>query len=324
MEVTIQCPHCQMELEAPAELEGKPAICPNCQEQFIVQPIDTAETVDSPINVSQTTPPKEDPPTADPSQKKKPRFKTESTPSPLPSNPVSSSGAATPRFKGLDANLLAELQGEASASGDAQLGDTTSPPSGPAPTPADPSLMDAQTVPTTRNLRPEKRQKKTARLLTSEAAETWLPLGNDGQLPQLVVKDEQLKESKQRESTESNPLILVIVLVASVAMSLLLLFVPDELPSSNNSMGDSLDALEEYYIGTKQPLEPYQILVRSALERENEGERREAKEVYRKLLDMLHAERRNPNEYLTGPPFSSREPNDRSFENHLRVLLSHR
>lgn len=325
MEVTIQCPHCQMELEAPAELEGKPAICPTCQEQFIVKPIEAAQTPDRPRDLSSNRPPTEEPQPADPpKKKKKSRSKSESKSNSPSSQPETSSGAATPRFKGLDAGLLAELQGESTTQSDTESNRMAPPSSNPGQAPTDTPPKTAQSVPTTRNLRPEKRQKKTARLLTGQAAESWLPIGNDGQLPQLVVKDEQLKESKQRESTESNPLILVIVLVASVAMSLLLLFVPEELPSSNNSMGDSLDRLEEHYIGTKQPLEPYQILVRSALELENEGERREAKEVYRKLLDMLHAERRNPNEYLTGPPFSSREPNDRSFENHLRVLLSNR
>ena len=52
MEVTIQCPHCQTELEAPAELEGKPAICPTCQEQFIVKPIEAAQTPDRPRDLS--------------------------------------------------------------------------------------------------------------------------------------------------------------------------------------------------------------------------------------------------------------------------------
>jgi hypothetical protein len=323
MEVTIQCPHCRMELEAPAELEGKPAICPNCQEQFLVQPIDAAATVNSPIEVPSNTPPVEPTPIEEPPQKKKKRrFKNESkanssSPEPEPdAKPQTEPRVGTPRFKGLDANLLAELQGDTATH---EATDSNSLP------PTQTEVPQAPVnPPATRNLRPERRQKKTARLLTGEVAESWLPLGNDGQLPQLVVKDEQLKESKPRESTESNPLVLVIVLVVSVAMSLLLLFVPEQLPTSNHSMTDSLDALEQNYIGTKQPLEPYQILVRSALELENEGERREAKEVYRKLLDMLHAERRNPNEYLTGPPFSSREPNDRSFENHLRVLLSHR
>ncbi|MEC7428941.1 MAG: hypothetical protein VYE28_04755 [Planctomycetota bacterium] len=221
----------------------------------------------------------------------------------------------TPRFKGLDAHLLSELQGESSSENSPAPSPKLSKPTS-QPTPPEPK--------STRNSAPEKRQRKTARLLSNDAAETWLPLGNDGELPQLVVKDEHLKEVKQRESKESNPLILILILVMSVAMSLLLLFVPEELPTANNSMSDSVEVLQQSYIGTKQPLEPYQILVRSALELENEGERAEAKEIYRQLLDMLHAERRNPNEYLTGPPFSSREPNDRSFEYHLKILLSNR
>ncbi len=318
MEVTIQCPHCQMELEAPAELEGKPAICPNCQEQFIVQPINAAPGTSAAPRTS-AAPLSE--PTEPKSKKSKPKTTEKRRPTKEKGNPTSKSvsdaetSMKTPRFKGLDAHLLSELQGESSTENSPAPSPKLSKPNS-QPTPPEPK--------STRNSAPEKRQRKTARLLSNDASETWLPLGNDGELPQLVVKDEHLKEVKQRESKESNPLILILILVMSVAMSLLLLFVPEELPTANNSMSDSVEVLQQSYIGTKQPLEPYQILVRSALELENEGERAEAKVIYRQLLDMLHAERRNPNEYLTGPPFSSREPNDRSFEYHLKILLSNR
>ena len=318
MEVTIQCPHCQMELEAPAELEGKPAICPNCQEQFIVQPIDAAPQTPAapePSAAAQSEPAEPKPKKRKPKTTEKRRPKTEKEGSTSKSAPDAEPSLKTPRFKGLDAHLLSELQGESS---------TENPPAPSSKLAKPTSQTTAPERKATRNAAPEKRQRKTARLLSNDAAETWLPLGNDGELPQLVVKDEHLKEVKQRESKESNPLILILILVMSVAMSLLLLFVPEELPTANNSMSDSVEVLQQSYIGTKQPLEPYQILVRSALELENEGERAEAKEIYRQLLDMLHAERRNPNEYLTGPPFSSREPNDRSFEYHLKILLSNR
>ena len=86
MEVTIQCPHCQMELEAPAELEGKPAICPNCQEQFIVQPIDAApgapaapETSVAPLSEPTEPKPKKRKPKT--TEKRRPKKEKEKPPS---------------------------------------------------------------------------------------------------------------------------------------------------------------------------------------------------------------------------------------------------
>ena len=338
MEVTIQCPHCQMELEAPADLEGKPAICPGCQAQFIVRAVRNEESESDRSGNGHTVRDESgghdqsaDEPTSgashrgeassessSASRKSKSRSSkrrrsqpsTESEPTTTAEDRSESSNASGPRFKGLDAGLMAELQG---APGEG-TGETQSQLTEPRP-------KAAQPQPATRNVKPQKRKRKAARLLSGETAETWLPLGADGQLPELVVKDEQQAETQKRDTSESNPLLLVAVLVGSVAMSLLLLFVPEEGPGNTGTLTDSLQALETSYIG-KGDLKPYQLLVRKALEFEHEGERGQAKEVYRQLLDMLHAEKRSSSEFLTGPAFSSKEPNDRSFEKHLKVLLS--
>lgn len=37
MNITIQCPYCNAEMDAPIELLGKQAECPKCQKQIIVQ-----------------------------------------------------------------------------------------------------------------------------------------------------------------------------------------------------------------------------------------------------------------------------------------------
>ena len=102
MEVTIQCPHCQMELEAPAELEGKPAICPNCQEQFIVQPIDAAPQTPAapePSTAAQSEPAEPKPKKRKPKTTEKRRPKTEKEGSTSKSAPDAEPSLKTPRFK---------------------------------------------------------------------------------------------------------------------------------------------------------------------------------------------------------------------------------
>lgn len=325
MEIIIRCPNCGMELEAPDEMVGRPALCPGCQRPFVVQAIEPSDasaqaedSVASPVasnNANESSQASTRPST--PGSAREPS--AESAPQ--------SSASGKPRFKGLDPSLLAELGGASTPStatgstpsSTAMRGGATS---SAAKEPKPLESFEPAPVTPVRSDRPNRRERKSAKLITSASDNTRLTLGADGQLPELLIKEANTTEKRPKEEQESSPVLLIVALVVSVSMSVLLLFIPTQGRSSQTDVADSIAALQEHYIGSRQPLEPYQLLVRKAIQAENKGDLRTAIGVYRELLQMLHEERPNENQGLTGPRYSNREPNDGQLESHLRVLLS--
>ncbi|HAN97269.1 MAG TPA: hypothetical protein DCQ98_07480 [Planctomycetaceae bacterium] len=347
MEVIIRCPNCGMELEAPSDLIGRAALCPGCQVPFVVRPIDANETEAAPRTgdvVSSAAAPQKradeigsrgeqrersagrpsstDPADVETRRSESQRSETETAPATAP--------AGAPRFKGLDPSLLAELGGDSGASGKKESGrserkkdrkgngDTkgsveTAPPLEP--------ISDEESR-SMRTSKPAKRERRAARLVTETGDAGKLALGADGQLPQLVVKETTAVEKPRDAESDSNPMVLIIAVAFSVLISVVLLFAPTGGGSAQADVSDSLAALQEHYIGRRQPLEPYQVMVREALQCENKGDRGSATAIYRRLLDMIHAERQDPNQGLTGPKISLQEPNDQRLEAHLKVLLA--
>jgi hypothetical protein len=357
MEVIIRCPNCGMELEAPSDLIGRAALCPGCQVPFVVRPIDATPTEASPRTndvvptaaatesrsnevgssgerrersagrTASTTSAdvetrRSESQRAESQRTESRRSETETAPAPAPSG--------APRFKGLDPSLLAELGGDAGASGKQENGGAdrkkdrrakgdvkgsveTAPPLEP--------ISDEESR-SMRGAKPAKRERRAARLVTETSDAGKLALGADGQLPQLVVKETAAVEKPRDAESDSNPMVLIIAVAFSVLISVVLLFAPTGGGSAQADVSDSLAALQEHYIGRRQPLEPYQVMVREALQCENKGDRGTATAIYRRLLDMIHAERQDPNQGLTGPKISLQEPNDQRLEAHLKVLLA--
>ncbi len=352
MEVIIRCPNCGMELEAPSDLIGRAALCPGCQVPFVVRPIDAPPTETSPrtndvVSTAATTESRADDvgssgerrerrsrrpastTSADVETRRSEsqraesrRSESETAPAPVPSG--------APRFKGLDPSLLAELGGDGGTSGkqesgradrkkdrrgngDAKGSVETAPPLEP--------ISDEESR-SMRGTKPAKRERRAARLVTETTDAGKLALGADGQLPQLVVKETAAVEKPRDAESDSNPMVLIIAVAFSVLISVVLLFAPTGGGSAQADVSDSLAALQEHYIGRRQPLEPYQVMVREALQCENKGDRGTATAIYRRLLDMIHAERQDPNQGLTGPKISLQEPNDQRLETHLKVLLA--
>lgn len=319
MEIIIRCPNCGMELEAPDEMVGRPALCPGCQRSFVVQAVDESEVSSAPAPAA---------PTTSPVSTTAPASNASASSSSTKSSTESTADAASsgkPRFKGLDPALLAELGGGSAPAPSSAPTSSSNSRSSSSATTKEPKPLDSfepAAVTPVRNDRPTRRERKTAKLITSTNDNSRLTLGADGQLPELVIKETSTTEKKTKEDQESSPVMLIVALAVSVAMSLLLLFVPTQSRSSKTDVADALAALQEHYIGTRQPLEPYQMLVRKAIQAENKGDVRTAVSAYSELLQMLHEERPNENQGLTGPRYSTREPNDRQLEIYLRTLLA--
>lgn len=255
-------------------------------------------------------------------------------------SPDAESGKKIAVFKGLDTALLAELSGGAEPqkvasyptpnSNSTQKRSITDAsfelnekPTGDIAAAKSTSTPIANPLPTPIGSTPEKRKRKSAKLLTEAVSESKLQMGADGKLPELKVVEIQNPTANDKVESDQSPLTMIIVLCISVGVSVLLLFAPTDSVSTSSDFQFALDSLEQHYIGTKPPLKPYQVLLREAIQFENTGNRQKAKANYRKIVDMILAERRNTNTGLTAPKFSASEPNDKMLEQHLKVLLSH-
>ncbi len=160
-------------------------------------------------------------------------------------------------------------------------------------------------------------QRKVARFIASEAAESSLQLAPDGQLPTLSLVD-NLKVAKEvTDGSSINPLILVIAIAGSLCVSMVLLFSDVGGDGQVDPVGDRIRRdLELYYKGQKEPLAAYQVNLRQAQQAYSRGDLRTAQQQYRKVLDMLRAEGGDRFHGVTGTPAS-----DKNLEDKLSRLL---
>lgn len=166
---------------------------------------------------------------------------------------------------------------------------------------------------------------RTARLITSETAQSALKLAPDGRLPELHLdEDEAKKKGDEDEGTTMNPLVLFGLLTLSVAMSVAMVLIDWSAPPTSRAeeRGKARAVIEEKFFGggslnRTKPLEPYQELLRDAQREHFRGNLRKERDLYRKVLDMLRAERAAGDRGLTGSL-----TNDRLLEKQLLILLT--
>ena len=166
---------------------------------------------------------------------------------------------------------------------------------------------------------------RTARLITSESAQSVLKLAPDGRLPELhLAEDETSKKSDEEQGAAMNPLVLFGLLTLSVAMSVAMVLIDWSAPTTSRAeeRARARAVIEERFFGggslnRTKPLEPYQELLRDAQREHFRGNIQKERELYRKVLDLLRAERAAGDRGLTGSL-----TNDRLLETQLLILLS--
>jgi len=162
--------------------------------------------------------------------------------------------------------------------------------------------------------------RKTARFITPEAADSTLKLAEDGKLPDLALREGQRKDRARTESTTVNPLVLFIVLTASVVLSVFLVMM-DFTPVDQRLARDQARArlaIEQEFLasaGAEQP-ERYQVLLREALLEHSRGNFAEERRLYRRVLRLLRAELPDEQQGITGSKY-----NDAELEKWLTILL---
>jgi hypothetical protein len=158
--------------------------------------------------------------------------------------------------------------------------------------------------------------RKVARFITAEATPSAVHLGQDGQLPELSLLESE--DAKPKEATARfNPLVLVGAVCLSLCMTIFLVFVDF---NSSGADGDrqatARRAIAEDYLGGDNPQEPYQILLREALQAYSRKDHATERACYRKVLTMLHVEGRSRFKGVTGTT-----EHDALLEKHLAILL---
>lgn len=171
--------------------------------------------------------------------------------------------------------------------------------------------------------RKEKREpgvsRKVAKFVTDRAGGTLVRLGEDGQLPELQLK-EMLGSSKRaaQKRKESNPAVLYAALACSILSSVVLLFVDLEGGISTEGKANSRRVIVQEFLGDEgKQLQPYQRLLRDASLAHSRGDAAGERDLYRRVLRMLNSEDRNPFSGITGVP-----DDDERLRHHLGVLLS--
>jgi hypothetical protein len=161
-----------------------------------------------------------------------------------------------------------------------------------------------------------------ARFITSEAVQSTIQPSADGKLPELRLTGGEEAEGSKAKGAGVSPLLLLGALCLSVALSVVLVMV-DINPQDSSSFRKKqaarmvIDAEYSSNIDDKQPLERYQVYLRQALQAHAQGDRAAERDLYRKVLEMLRAERGVHDKGLTGSP-----ARDRWLEEQISVLLS--
>jgi pSer/pThr/pTyr-binding forkhead associated (FHA) protein len=108
--------------------------------------------------------------------------------------------------------------------------------------------------------------RKVAKFVTDRAGGTLVRLGEDGQLPELQLKDALgSPKAVAQKRRESNPAILYAVLACSILSSVVLLFVDLEGGVSTEGKAYSRRVIVQQFLGDEgKPLLPYQRLLRDA------------------------------------------------------------
>lgn len=154
-----------------------------------------------------------------------------------------------------------------------------------------------------------------ARFITDQAGDPLVKLGADGHLPDLALQDgANVVPQKAPPDKQSSNLTLIAVFGISVGMSVLMLFLDLEGPSSSvQQIQTARKAISIFYGSETAPLEPYQKLLRRANWAHSQGDHQTEKNHLRDVLKLLRAENKNSITGLTRlPPEVSQRINELS------------
>jgi hypothetical protein len=299
MAIRLDCPRCKQNLLVPNKKAGGYASCPRCGGRFWV-PSDA--TADSAWTDTVTL----------------------AAGSPRPQE--SAAGVATPPVVGGVAGPPLRSPAPSAPPRPAMA----VPPPAPPPTSAPPLPPGAVVSPSAARPAPAppappaaRSGRRVARLISAEAAQSALKPAADGRLPDLQLQEGQQKQRPESTSRSINPLLLFGLLSLSVVMSVVIVLLDVDTPRLADSAEKNAARLfiEDNYFGggnlDQGDLKRYQIELREARRAHSRGDDKTERRQYRRVLDLLHAERGEDQRGLTG----SRD-RDNKLEKNIRTILS--
>lgn len=133
-------------------------------------------------------------------------------------------------------------------------------------------------------------KRSAARLTLDSAGEPRVQLGADGRLPELRLSEAGAATKEASGKSGVQPWLVIVAVIASTAMSaLLLLWTPDSSESTREGQAQSRFLLRNFYGKEGSELEPYQKLLRQAAVEHSQGRIREERRLYLKVLDLLNS-----------------------------------
>ncbi len=138
----------------------------------------------------------------------------------------------------------------------------------------------------------------------------------------LQLEEAARVDTDQQQANASNPWLLAVALIVSFGMSAVLLFVDlDNGPSEVEAKRAARSEIETYYSSVSTQPQPYRKLLREALQANNRGDYATERRRYHQVLDLLHAENKDPLSGLTGQVSAEKPPHDRHLEELLSTLV---
>lgn len=169
---------------------------------------------------------------------------------------------------------------------------------------------------------------QVARFINDRTGEALVKLGEDGQLPALELAElaEELPRER-REPKSTNPVLLYALLGGSFVASMLMLVVDPQAKTvgDRRELVAARESLQQFYGDPQSNLLPYQQLLRRSLVEHSQGNFREEREAYRKILRMLNSsDIRDPRNLngLTGRQTGRGRASDEELRQALLTLLS--
>jgi hypothetical protein len=161
-----------------------------------------------------------------------------------------------------------------------------------------------------------------ARFITDQAGDPLVKLGSDGHLPDLELQEGIAAVSQKKPRDEhSNSMMLIAIFVVSVGMSMGMMLLDLEPPTSTASQIQiARQAVGIFYGNDQIPLEPYQRMLRRASWAHSQGDFAGEKAIYRQILSMLRAENQNSVTGLTRLPLEVQRKFDELSVQDLKTL----
>jgi hypothetical protein len=282
MAIKLDCPRCKQPLSVPNKKAGSYANCPRCQGRFWVPkdaPADAAEI--EAVTLAAAVAASASPPAHVPAATFTPGALPAAPSTPIPSvnPPAAPPIAGRPVRPPTPPMRIAPLSPAASGLHPAAPAPVASAPAVPAPAAPGPLMPN----------------RKVARFVAAEAAQSTIKPAADGRLPDLCLQEGQAKQKEEGKSTTINPLVLFGVLSLSVVLSVVLVLIDTEPQSSaSEQKARARKIIEEKYFGGGTleggKVQPYQAYLRNAQQAHSRGDVKAEREFYRKVLDLLRTD----------------------------------